>query len=117
MPCIKVRETHRHAVRHHALLESKQNEEEYGQKRTLIESLFGNTKQKLTSHIKTKDMQLAQTYALLRLALFNMYYLVKLEKQVGGWVFEWSRRVSKQNNSQHSLFQESSKRISSILQF
>lgn len=83
LPCIKVRETYRHAVRHHARLNSKENEAQHGQKRTLIESLFGNAKQKLTSHIKTKHMQLAQTYALLRLALFNMYYLVKLEKRSG----------------------------------
>ena len=91
LPCIKVRETHRHAVRHHARLDSKENEKQHGQKRTLIESLFGNAKQKLTSHIKTKHMQLAQTYALLRLALFNMYYLVKVEKcGLGWWVFEQS---------------------------
>lgn len=90
LPCIKVRETHRHAVRHQARLDAKENEKQHGQKRTLIESLFGNTKQKLTNHIKTKHMQLAQTYALLRLALFNMYYLVKVEKR--GWV--GFRRVS-----------------------
>ena len=84
LPCIKVRETHRHAVRHPARLDSKHNEEQHGQKRTLIESLFGNAKQKLTSHIKTSRLQLAQTYALLRLALYNMYYLVKIEDRV--WV-------------------------------
>lgn len=48
-------------------------------KRTLIEGMFGNTKQKLSSHIKVFTFKIAKFFALLRLALFNMSVLVRLE--------------------------------------
>lgn len=48
-------------------------------KRTMIEGLFGNTKQKLSSHIKVFKLRIAKFFALLRLALFNMSVLARLE--------------------------------------
>lgn len=57
-----------------------QNHEFYS-KRTLIEGLFGNTKQKLSSHIKVFKLRIAKFFALLRLALFNMSVLVRLERK------------------------------------
>lgn len=48
-------------------------------KRTMIEGLFGNVKQKLSSHIKVFKIKIAKFFALLRLALFNMSVLVRLE--------------------------------------
>lgn len=47
-------------------------------KRTLIEGMFGNTKQKLSSHIKVFKIRIAKFFALLRLALFNLSVLVRL---------------------------------------
>jgi Transposase DDE domain len=49
-------------------------------KRTLVEGMFGNVKQKLSSHIKIFRLDIAQTFALLRFALFNMAILVSLEQ-------------------------------------
>ena len=49
-------------------------------KRTLIEGMFGNLKQKLSSHIKAFRIGIAQTFALLRFAILNMTVLVSLEK-------------------------------------
>lgn len=48
-------------------------------KRTMIEGLFGNTKQKLSSHIKVFKLRIAKLFALLRFALFNMSVLIRLE--------------------------------------
>lgn len=50
--------------------------------RTLIEGLFGNVKQKLSSHIRIFKLETAKTFALLRLALLNVSVLVKLEKAI-----------------------------------
>jgi hypothetical protein len=58
-------------------------------KRTLIEGLFGNTKQALGSHIRTFNQKIAKIFALLRFALFNMAALVGLKKsQLWIWIFE-----------------------------
>lgn len=40
-------------------------------KRTLIEGLFGNIKQKLSSHVRIFKVEIAKTFALLRFALLN----------------------------------------------
>lgn len=53
-------------------------------KRTLVEGMFGNLKQKLSSHIKIFKIEIAQTFALLRFALLNMTVLVSLEQ---GWLW------------------------------
>jgi Transposase DDE domain len=47
-------------------------------KRTLIEGLFGNVKQKLSSHIRVFKLPIAQLFALLRLALFNIAILISM---------------------------------------
>jgi hypothetical protein len=50
--------------------------------RTLIEGLFGNVKQKLSSHVKIFTLEIAKCFALLRFALLNISVLVGLEKAV-----------------------------------
>jgi len=49
-------------------------------KRPLIEGLFGNVKQKLSSHVRIFKLDIAKTFALLRFALLNVSVLVTLEK-------------------------------------
>lgn len=49
-------------------------------KRTLVEGLFGNIKQKLSSHVRIFKLDIARTFVLLRFALFNMSVLASLEK-------------------------------------
>ncbi len=50
--------------------------------RTLIEGLFGNIKQKLSSHVRIFKLEIAQTFALLRFALLNVSVLVSIEKAI-----------------------------------
>ncbi len=50
--------------------------------RTLIEGLFGNIKQKLSSHIRIFKLEIAKTFALLRFALLNISVLVGVERAV-----------------------------------
>lgn len=50
-------------------------------KRTLIEGLFGNVKQKLSSHVRIFKLKIAKIFALLRLALLNVAVLIKLETE------------------------------------
>ena len=64
--------------------------------RTLIEGLFGNAKQALTSHIKTFNSNIAQIFALLRFALFNMAALVGLRKS-RAWIWIFEQRQSAGN--------------------
>ena len=55
-------------------------------KRSLIEGLFGNTKEKTGSNVRVFRTDLAQRFVLIRLALFNISMLVDLENgQV--WIF------------------------------
>lgn len=65
-------------------LQSKKNadnEKIYNQ-RTLIEGLFGNIKQKLSSHVRVFKLEIAKTFALLRFALLNISVLVGIEKAI-----------------------------------
>lgn len=55
-------------------------------KRTLIEGLFGNIKQKLSSHIRAFNTEIAKLFALLGLALLNVSVLVAIEKEVVIWI-------------------------------
>lgn len=48
--------------------------------RTLIEGLFGNIKQKLSSHVRIFKFEMAKFFALLRFALLNVSVLVSIEK-------------------------------------
>lgn len=50
--------------------------------RPLIEGLFGNLKQKLSSHVRIFKLEIAKTFALLRFALLNVSVLVALEKEI-----------------------------------
>jgi len=56
-------------------------------KRTLVEGLFGNIKQKLSSHIKIFKLEIAKFFALLRFALLNVSVLVGVEKSVAIWIW------------------------------
>ena len=53
--------------------------------RPLIEGLFGNVKQKLSSHVRIFKLKIAQTFALLRFALLNVSVLVAIENAMGLW--------------------------------
>lgn len=65
-------------------LQSKKNadNEKIYNKRTLIEGLFGNIKQKLSSHVRVFKLEIAKVFALLRFALLNISVLVRLEKAI-----------------------------------
>lgn len=86
LPAIKIKDTWRYGVRDLDRKKSQENERWYGRKRTLIEGLFGNTKQKTTSHIRVFKETIAETYALLRLALYDVYLLSSFLLKGGVWV-------------------------------
>ncbi len=50
--------------------------------RPLIEGLFGNLKQKLSSHVRIFKVEIAKIFALLRFALLNISVLVGIEKAI-----------------------------------
>lgn len=83
-PVIAIKESRFYAIRSPLRLLSKENADEYNRykRRTLIEGLFGNVKQKLTSHIRVFDQKIAQTFSLLRLALLNIAVLANLETRL-----------------------------------
>lgn len=80
LPAIRMKETDRKAIRHPSRKASKEAFLCHGQKRTLIEGLFGNIKAKHLSHVNVFLESLAQRFALLRFALYNMYLLVSLQR-------------------------------------
>ena len=55
-------------------------------KRPLVEGLFGNVKQKLSSHVRIFKLEIAKTFALLRFALLNTSVLVGIENAVALWL-------------------------------
>jgi hypothetical protein len=83
LPAVAIKETHRYPIRDPERVQSAQREKRYGRKRTLIEGLFGNVKEKLTSHIRVFDQHIAEVYGLLRLALYDMCLLVTLTREGG----------------------------------
>ncbi len=60
---------------------------------TLVEGLFGNVKQKLSSHVRIFKLEIAQVFAILRFALLNVSVLVAVEKIVLWIWFPNSRGV------------------------
>jgi len=56
-------------------------------KRTLIEGLFGNLKQKLSSHVRIFNLATAEKFVLMRFALLNMAVLASLEKTRDLWLW------------------------------
>jgi hypothetical protein len=81
VPMIAIKESSNFQIKDPLRLLSKKNADSVVyKKRTLIEGLFGNTKQKLTSHIRVFNQEIAKIFALLRFALFNMATLVAFEK-------------------------------------
>lgn len=81
LPAVAIKETHRYGIRDPERAQSAKRQKRYGKKRTLIEGLFGNIKEKSTSHIRVFSQHIAEVYGLLRLALYNMYLLVTLERE------------------------------------
>jgi Transposase DDE domain len=80
-PVIPIKRDYRHSPKDPLRIASDKNaEKKIYRKRTLIEGMFGNLKQKLSSHIKIFKLEIAQTFALLRFAILNMAVLVSLEK-------------------------------------
>ena len=69
-------------------IESDQNaQKKIYRKRTLVEGMFGNVKQKLSSHIKIFKLDIAKTFALLRFALLNISVLVATENAAILWIW------------------------------
>lgn len=83
MAAIAIKEGRRREVRNSLRKQSRENSlnPEIYSKRTLVEGLFGNVKQKLSSHVRVFRLDIAKTFSLLRLALFNVAVLVSLEKE------------------------------------
>ena len=91
LPAIAIKESRSYSIRHPLRLLSKKIAaiKEIYSKRTLVEGLFGNTKQALSSHIRVFDQNIATIFALLRLALFNIAILVGIQKgRVWIWILE-----------------------------
>ena len=82
LPAIRMKEGRHFSIKSPERKESRENEKLYGKGRTLIEGLFGNTKEKTGNHIRVFKEHIAQIFGLLRLALYNMYLLKKK-----GWVW------------------------------
>ncbi len=61
-------------------------------KRMLIEGLFGNIKQKLSSHVRVFKLEIAKVFALLRFALLNISVLVGIEKAIL-WIWFPNRAI------------------------
>ena len=81
VPIIAIKEGSNFQIKDPLRLLSKKNADSaVYKKRALIEGLFGNTKQKLTSHVRIFSQEIAKIFALLRFALFNMATLVAFEK-------------------------------------
>lgn len=69
------------------LLSEKNAEQPIYKQRPLIEGLFGNVKQKLSSHVRIFKIEIAQTFALLRFALLNVSVLVRIEESITLWLW------------------------------
>lgn len=65
-------------------MQSNQNAQDWliYKQRTLIEGLFGNLKQKLSSHVRIFKIEIAKIFALLRFALLNVSVLVSIEEAI-----------------------------------
>ena len=90
IPAVRIKGNHslHQTIKHPLRLESaniSSNKELYD-KRAQIEGLFGNTKEKLGSHIRVFRTDIAQRFALMRLSLFNISLLCKLQG-VCWWIF------------------------------
>jgi hypothetical protein len=83
LPVVKIKgdESRHMNINHPLRIESclnSSNPELYN-KRSLVEGLFGNTKEKTGSNVRVFRTDIAQRFALIRLALFNISMLVDLE--------------------------------------
>src|SRR3990167_2123838 len=88
VPVIPIKQYHRWSAQDPLRVQSDQNATKpIYKKRTLIEGLFGNVKQKLSSHIRVFKTEIAKVFALLRLALLNVSVLVSIEKEAMIWIW------------------------------
>lgn len=94
IPVVKIKGEHStyQTIKHPLRIESHKNSSNHDiyAKRTQIEGLFGNVKEKLGSHIRVFRSDIAQRFALIRLALFNISLLVR-----EGFLFLLFRTVSR----------------------
>lgn len=75
-------------IKHPFRIVSQRNaEKKMYRQRPLIEGLFGNIKQKLSSHVRIFKLETAKTFALLRFALLNVSVLVSIENGALLWVW------------------------------
>ena len=83
-PVIPIKHYHRWTAQDPLRLQSDKNASCWlvYKQRTLIEGLFGNIKQKLSSHVRIFKLEIAKTFVLLRFALLNISVLVGLEKAI-----------------------------------
>jgi hypothetical protein len=81
-PAIAIKEGRLATIRNPLRIQSKQNADihEIYKDRPLIEGLFGNIKQKLSSHVRLFNLHITQLFALLRLALFNIAVLISVDR-------------------------------------
>lgn len=94
-PVIDIKQGRLNQIKHPLRLLSKRNVNESGiyTKRPLIEGLFGNIKQKLSSHVRIFNLDIAKKFVLIRFALLNMAVLASLEKAGLLWIW-FSNSVS-----------------------
>ena len=79
---------HHYRVKEPLRLASERNAQgKIYRQRPLIEGLFGNIKQKLSSHVRIFKVEIAKTFALLRFALLNISVLVRIENAIVLWLW------------------------------
>ena len=79
------------------LISQKNADKPIYKKRTLVEGLFGNIKQKLSSHVRIFKTEIAKIFALLRFALLNVSVLIAIEKEYILWI--WFPNSLRQNRA------------------
>jgi len=82
-PAIEVKETFRMKVKDKYRLKSKINasKKRIYKNRNSVEAVFGNIKQKLSSHIFVKNIDIAERFAYIRAIIFNLCVYAEIEEK------------------------------------